>query len=81
MFKWFELILAFIISAIAPLVLLVIINKSESSTVIESDGSVSMTAQWVSFTFTSYLFTVLYIFVLYLLLSATIKWLRRKIFK
>lgn len=65
-----------ILSSLAPLLLLMIINYYPSSTTTNADGSVSVSAQWMSFTFTSYLFTALCIFICYMTIAAAINKLR-----
>lgn len=62
MFKLKDIIIGVIASALATLLLIAFFKYNSSSEVNNSNGSVTMTAQWISFTFTSYLFTVVCIF-------------------
>jgi TRAP-type C4-dicarboxylate transport system permease small subunit len=79
MFKLKDIIIGIIISALAPILIIAFFKYNSSTEVVNSDGSVTMTAQWIGgFTFTSYLFTVGCIFILYMTIRAIIKVLRKK---
>lgn len=78
MFKWKDIIIGVVISAFAPLLLMIFFKLNSSTEVVHPDGSVSMTMQWISFTFTSYLFTMACFFTLYMIIRAIIKMLSKK---
>ncbi|SFT09552.1 hypothetical protein [Paenibacillus sp. BC26] len=78
MFKLKEIIVGLIVSALMPMLLLLFLKFNSTSVVENSDGSVTQTATWVSFSVTSYLFTVVCILILYMIISTTIKLLRKK---
>jgi hypothetical protein len=78
MFKWKDIIIGVIISAFVPLLIMVFFKFDTSTEVINPDGSATMTTQWNSFTFTSYLFTTACFFTLYMIIRAIIKMLRKK---
>ncbi|RCW50316.1 hypothetical protein DFP97_103337 [Paenibacillus prosopidis] len=78
MFKLKDIIIGVIISASAPLLIMAFFKLNSSPEVVNSDGSVTMTAQWISFKFTSYLFTMACIFTLYMIIRAIIKVLSKK---
>lgn len=81
MFKLKDIIIGVIISACAPLLLMAFFKLTSSTEVVHPDGSVSMTIQWISFTFTSYLFTMACFFTLYMIIRAIIKVLSKKVKK
>ncbi|MBP3962867.1 hypothetical protein [Paenibacillus lignilyticus] len=78
MFKLKEIMVGLIISALIPILLLVFLNYNSTTVVENADGSVTQTATWVSFSVTSYLFTVVCMLILYMIISTAIKLLRKK---
>ncbi|SDX04521.1 hypothetical protein SAMN05518855_100839 [Paenibacillus sp. CF384] len=78
MFKLKDMIIGIIISALLPLALLIFIKYNSTSTVEDADGSVTQTAIWISFTLSSYLFTVVCIFIFFMIIYTIIRVLRKK---
>lgn len=77
MFKFKDIIIGVIISAFPPLLLMAFVNYYPSTEVLHSDGSVTVTAQWMSYTLTSFLFTVVFIFALYMIIRGIFKMLKK----
>lgn len=67
-----------IVSAIAPLLVMLWINHDSTTYVINADGSGSATTEWVSFTPTSYLVTSFGLFALYMAVFGLVVWWRKK---